>query len=248
MDLKCKFPGLASLASSEDVESALFRSKLVMEESRALTSKNCKKKKVIDEQLKNVLFRSEGSESVKIGEKLKNQSITDKTFDVGALFQEVQALNLKISAQAAYIKSLEGKVGELKVENEKLAEKNLKMRTQHKQEVENVSLMYEERIRKIGESHLEDIEGRMARLEEKVKAQDLNFGVIEEKVKSFRKIKSFVAGKNGRNEEKFEDRGKGRVNPCFEQKNGKMELNKTKRTKKSCSLLRRKPGRKNDGV
>lgn len=171
-------PEISAITSSLKIDEAIQRSRKVMEESKALTYKNSQKKSMIEEKLKSVLSlqteNSDGNFKVCYTPKSylesaetprNNLRLGDKNDDFQ---QELRNFNSKLSAQLTQIRLLEMNVSELKQENSQLIEENRQMKLRHKQEIEYLTEMYEEKLKgsHVGTKDLLGMEKRLRELEE----------------------------------------------------------------------------------
>lgn len=165
MELKKKYPGLAALAEDEDVEDVILRSNKAMEDSRSVVLKNMRIKQ--GEFIGKYLEDNTVDNSILTGKVLDKEG--NQVWGSGIMFQEIQALNLKLAGQLAYIKTLESKLNDFKLDNEKLSEKNLRLKAQHREEIFYITQMYEEKITRITQPNISGLETRIQELEKKLK-------------------------------------------------------------------------------
>jgi len=162
MELKKKYPRLAALAEDEDVEDVILRSNKAIEESRSVIMNNMKIKQ--NEFIGNYLEDNTVENSTLAGRHLVKEG--NKVWSSGIMFQEIQALNLKFTG---VLKVFERKLNDFKLENEKLAEKNLRLEAEHREEIFYITQMYEEKIKGISQTNISGLEARIQELEKRLK-------------------------------------------------------------------------------
>jgi FtsZ-binding cell division protein ZapB len=188
----------SSITSSLKIDEAIQRSRKVMEESKALTYKNSQKKSLIDEKLKNMI--SLGPEVIEpfkhlesprlFSEIAETPKVTYAPLPRDDLQLELKNLNNKISSQMTQIRLLEMNISELKVENSHLIDENRQLKQRHKQEIQYLTDMYEEKLRNSQPSNnfMPVMEKRLKELEENFRRQ---VGVniqLEQKIEELGKV------------------------------------------------------------
>lgn len=198
---------LSSITSSLKIDEAIQRSRKVMEESKALTYKNSQKKSLIEEKLKSVLSlqTEHSSENLKQFEMPRSyldiaETPKSNVIAVGKdeCQSEVKGLNNKISSLLTQIRLLEMNVSELKQENLLLVEENRQNKMRHKQEIEYLTEMYEEKLkgRHSGNKDLIGMENRLRELEENFTKQVRYNCELEEKINAIGKQTQTIKNDN----------------------------------------------------
>ena len=187
-------PEISTITSSLKIDEAIQRSRKVMEESKALTYKNSQKKSIIEGKLRSVLsLQTEGSDGhFRVSDTpklyLESAETPKSNLRLGEnkddLQQELRNLNSKISAQSTQIRLLEMNVSELKQENTQLVEENRQVKLRHKQEIEYLTEMYEEKLKgsHTGTKDFLRMEERLRELEENFTRQIRYNCDLEEKI------------------------------------------------------------------
>ncbi|OMJ65748.1 hypothetical protein SteCoe_37684 [Stentor coeruleus] len=190
-DSTSKLGDLVSITSSLKIDEAIARSRKVMEESKALTLKNSQKKLALEEKFKSVLSGQNDLPS----DVRKDSSTPKKSLDLQNVYSvdlgilknedlanEVKILNNKIASQNSTIKVLEMNLAECKNDNFHMIEELQQMKQRHRQEIQYLTDMYEEKLRNLvsGNKDVTTIETRLKELEEKFKRQvEYNYELVD---------------------------------------------------------------------
>ena len=205
----------SSITSSLKIDEAIQRSRKVMEESKALTYKNSQKKSIIDEKLKNVLTLNsdQSPDYLKAFESTRYHIDSAETPKVTYYPKpqedyhlELQGLNNKISNQMTQIRLLEMNNSELKAENSALIDENRQLKQRHKQEIQYLTEIYEEKLRNSDNSSnfLAGMEKRLKELEENFKRQ-VGYNVeLEQRIEEMNRVNRKVV-KDIENQKEFEN-------------------------------------------
>lgn len=181
-DASPKMQDLANITSSLKIDEAILRSRKVMEESKALTFKNSQKKSALEEKLKSMLSAQEElspehrrhQETPKIfNEYTETPKPSSSNLQVEELSAEIRMLNNKISTQNTTIRMLELNLGETKTENQRLVDEIQQLKLRHKQEIQYLTEMYEDKLKnpQFAPKELMNIESRLNELEDKFTKQ-----------------------------------------------------------------------------
>jgi FtsZ-binding cell division protein ZapB len=173
---------LFSVPSSLNIEETILRSRRVMEESNALTVKHNEKKAALEEKLKSLgSLPTDPSPLRKIGSFTPQSLITvSETPKIGTsnrqleeALAEVRNLHSKIASQVTNIRLLEMNLAETKQENHRLTEEIRQLKQKHRQEVQHITEMYENKLKYAGggDQGLSLVEYKIQDLEDKWKKQ-----------------------------------------------------------------------------
>lgn len=188
-----KLPDLRSMPSSLGIDEAILRSRKVMEESKALTLKNNKKKSSLEEKFKNVLgdqieLYEDSSIPIEVTRNSLEPSRTPKILNQSLIIEELQneirTLNNKLSSQSANLRLSEINLEQMKSENYKLHEEINKIKVGHRHEINYLTEIYEQKLKNSANrffpNEMIGIESRIRDLEDKFQKQlECNFELIQ---------------------------------------------------------------------
>ena len=187
------------ISLSSNIEAALFRTRQVMEESKAITMKNYQRKNMLKEKLQHDNMKPEKEESslnnsdiirrvseIDIRNHLESLAGSDDSAMFSELKNEIQALRRKITDQSLHIKFLETKLAEVSSEKVKLVKELKAAKKCHESEIQEFSERQEENKTYIHYRNSSDsleiceMKQRISILEDKYKQQIMsNHDLIE---------------------------------------------------------------------